>query len=84
MAIPSVIFIRYVKEYGEKVNKFVLEVLTFVLLSMAALGLIHQQLTTSDPWFDFHEIVNHESVVICLIASAISLLVGKYLGKLGL
>ncbi len=65
-------------------NKFVLEILAFILLCLAVLGLVHQQLTNCDPLFDWREIVNHESIVVCLVASAVALIVGKYLGKLGL
>ena len=82
--VPQGIFILYAKGYGDDMNKFILEVLAFILICLAVLGLIHQQLTTCDPLFDLHEIVNHESIVICLVASAVALLVGKYLGKLGL
>ena len=65
-------------------NKFLLEILAFLLLCLAVLGLVHQQLTTYDSLFDCREIMNHESIVVCLVVSAIALLVGKYLGKLGL
>ena len=65
-------------------NKFVLEILAFILLCLAVFGLLHQQLTTSDSLFDLSDMMNHESLVACLVVSAIALVVGKYLGKIGL
>ena len=65
-------------------KKFVLEILAFLLLCMAVLGLVHQQLYTCDAWFDWGEMLNHESLVACFVVAAIALVVGKYLGKIGL
>ena len=55
-----------------------------VLVVLAIVGLIHQQLTTSDVWFHFGQLRNHETIVACCIVGAVALVVGKYLGKIRL
>jgi len=58
------------------------EVLAVVFIFLAAFGLIHQQLTSSDVWFHFGQMRNHETIVACCIVAAIALLIGKYLGRI--
>jgi hypothetical protein len=65
-------------------KKFVSEILAFLLLCVAVLGLVHQHLFTCDNWFDWSEMLNHESLIACCVVAAIALVVGKYLGKIGL
>ena len=57
------------------------EILAVILLILAVLGLIHQQLTSSDVWFHFRQLKNHETIVACCVVGAIALVVGKYLGR---
>jgi hypothetical protein len=65
-------------------RKYIIEILAVTLLGLAVFGLIHQQLTTSDVWFHFRQLGNHETIVACCIVAAIALVTGKYLGKFGL
>ncbi len=57
------------------------EILAMVSIIIAVLGLIHQQLVSNDVWFHFHQLKNHETIISCLLALAIGLVAGKYLGK---
>ena len=66
---------------GDKVKKRLPEILAVILLILAVLGLIHQQLTSNDVWFHFHQLKNHETIVACCIVGAIALVAGKYLGR---
>lgn len=65
-------------------KNFIPEILAVVLVVLAIVGLIHQQLTTSDVWFHFGQLRNHETIVACCIVGAVALVVGKYLGKIRL
>ncbi|OGO21431.1 MAG: hypothetical protein A2144_03205 [Chloroflexi bacterium RBG_16_50_9] len=59
----------------------VVEIMAAVLLCLAVLVLVQQQITTDDVWFNWHQIKNHESLAISLAVAAAALLVGKCLGK---
>jgi hypothetical protein len=65
-------------------KKHIIEILAVILLVLAVFGLIHQQLTTNDVWFQFQQLGNHETIVACCLVAAIALVAGKHLGRLGL
>ena len=60
------------------------EILVVVLVILAGLSLIHQQLATSDVWFHFGQLKSRETIVACFIVGAIALVAGKYLGRVRL
>jgi len=66
------------------VRNFIPEILAVILVVLAVLGLIHQQLTTNDVWFHLGQLKNHETIVSCCIVGAIALVAGKYLGRIRL
>jgi len=67
---------------GDKVLKWLPEILAVILMILAVPGLIHQQYATNDVWFHFHRLKNHETIVSCCVVAAIALVADKYLGKL--
>jgi hypothetical protein len=60
------------------------EILAAVLIVISILLLVHQRLVSNDVWFHLRQIRNHETIVAFLVAGAIGLLAGKYLGKAGM
>jgi hypothetical protein len=66
------------------VLRFLPEILAVIMVVLAILGLVHQQLTTSDVWFHLGQLRNHETIIACCIVGAVALVVGKYLGKIRL
>ncbi len=64
-------------------NRFVLEILAFIALCLAVFGIFHQHITTG-VWFDYYQLWCHEDFIAVCIIAAIALMIGKYLGKIGL
>ena len=63
-------------------KNFVPEILAVAALCLGVLVLVYQQLTSDCPvWFHFEELKSHEVAASLCFVAAISLVVGKYLGK---
>ena len=58
------------------------EILAGLSICIIIFLLVHQQVTTNDPWFDWPEFWSHESLIACFAAGAAGLLLGKYLGRI--
>ena len=56
--------------------------LIFILIAVSLA--IHQQVTSNDRWFNFHQIWHHETLIAVFVFGAVCLIVGKYLGKIKL
>jgi len=57
------------------------EILAVIFVCLAVALLIHQQLTSDDVWFNWQQFQHHESFIACGFVAAVSLLLGKYLGR---
>jgi uncharacterized membrane protein len=77
--IPWSMFTLHFK--GEKVKQRIPEILAVILLVLAFLGLVHQQLVSNDVWFHYQQLKNHETIVSCFVIAAVALVAGKYLGR---
>ena len=60
------------------------EILAAIALCLAVFLLVHQQLISDDVWFNWQQFLHHESFIACGFVAAISLILGKYLGRLWL
>jgi hypothetical protein len=58
------------------------EILAGLSIFIAILLLVHQQVTTNDPWFDWPEFWSHESLIACFVSLGVGSLLGKYLGRI--
>jgi hypothetical protein len=54
--------------------------LAVVLVVLAAVTILHQKLGTGR-WFSLYQVINHETIAMCLVAAAVALLIGFRMGR---
>jgi len=59
------------------------EILAAIFIVASCLALLHQRFFGDDVWFHLRQMKNHETIIAFLVAGAIGLLAGKYLGRFG-
>jgi hypothetical protein len=57
------------------------EIFAVILICLAIILIIHQQLVSDDRLFNIRQMWHHETLIASFFFGAICLLIGKYLGK---